>query len=485
MDTQIPLVSRWDLEQTFNIMIIMTNRKYLHLLIYIAILIAISSCQKNFLKEKPSSSIIQPQTLDELQLLLENMQAHGNTCDFPLLSSDEIEYLSFDIWNASLYNTQRNSYVWAKDIYQGETQIQDWQQQYRGIFYANNILVALERITATPQNEASWKLIKGWALFCRAYAYFDLIKNFSPAYDSSNSQEVAGVPIKLNPSVDEILPRSTQQQTYDRIFQDLTEAAELLDDKLPANRNRPSKISCHALAARIYLSMRMYPEAETHADKALGLYNELIDFNIVNLTSASPFSTINNELIYQTVTNGQYNALITTASNSQVKIPESIIHSYELNDLRIPIYFTKRADNTYLRKRGYQKSGNWPFTGLATDELYLIKSECAARRRDLSVSLKYLNDLLLKRYKTGTFLPISISTHDDLLKKVLLERQKELIWRGLRWDDIKRFNKEGANIILTRNLNGLIYTLSANDVRYVFPIPINEINISRIPQNPR
>jgi tetratricopeptide (TPR) repeat protein len=460
---------------------------FIHITICAALVLAATGCDKEFLESKPSSKIIQPQTLEELQLLMENMSAQGYTCDLPLISSDELEYISVEIWQAAATNADRNAYIWAKDLLEGELSNADWINQYKSIFYANNVLAGIEKINKNLQNEKKWNLIKGWALFCRAYAYFDLVKNYAPAYDALKASSTPGVPIRLNPSIDEVLPRATQQATYERIFTDLTEATGLLDEALPVNRNQPSKISSYALAARIYLSMGDYTKAEIHADKALLLYNNLIDYNIVSLTSASPFTAINTELLYSSESAGTYASLVTVnpALNTQINIPENIIQLYHTNDLRLPIYFAKRSNGRYVKKRGYLKTGLYPFTGLAVDELYLIKSECAARNNEITTSLKFLNDLLIKRFKTGTYSPITISDPALLLNKVLEERQKELIWRGQRWDDLKRLNKGGANITLIRSFNGQVYMLPPNDPRYVFPIPDNEINISGIQQNLR
>ncbi|HEY0177744.1 MAG TPA: RagB/SusD family nutrient uptake outer membrane protein, partial [Pedobacter sp.] len=71
------------------------------------------------------------------------------------------------------------------------------------------------------------------------------------------------------------------------------------------------------------------------------------------------------------------------------------------------------------------------------------------------------------------------------LRIVLQERRKELIMRGIRWMDIKRLNKEGANITLTRKLNGNVYTLPANDLRFALPIPDDVIAFSGMKQNLR
>ena len=57
--------------------------------------------------------------------------------------------------------------------------------------------------------------------------------------------------------------------------------------------------------------------------------------------------------------------------------------------------------------------------------------------------------------------------------------------RGLSWMDIKGLNKEGANISLTRTINNKVYTLPANDPRFVLPIPDDVIEMSGMAQNSR
>jgi starch-binding outer membrane protein, SusD/RagB family len=92
--------------------------------------------------------------------------------------------------------------------------------------------------------------------------------------------------------------------------------------------------------------------------------------------------------------------------------------------------------------------------------------------------------LLDTRYVHGATLP-TVSSPLGVLPLIEAERKKELVWRGLRWGDLKRYNKEGQNITLTRLLNGQTITLAPNDLRYVLPIPQYEINLSGIAQNPR
>ncbi len=126
------------------------------------------------------------------------------------------------------------------------------------------------------------------------------------------------------------------------------------------------------------------------------------------------------------------------------------------------------------------------FSGLATDEMFLIKAECLARKGRITESMDLLNGLLIRRWnKTKVYVPYIATGSADALRIVLLERRKELMMRGLRWMDVKRLNKEGANITFTRTLNGKLYQLSPNDLRFALPIPEDVISLSGMEQNKR
>lgn len=74
---------------------------------------------------------------------------------------------------------------------------------------------------------------------------------------------------------------------------------------------------------------------------------------------------------------------------------------------------------------------------MATDELYLMAAECNVKLNKIQEGMGYLNNLLAKRWKTGTYIPITAGSQTDALNIISKERRKELLIRGIRWSDLK------------------------------------------------
>jgi hypothetical protein len=459
-------------------------------IIYIIIgagMLFISGCKKSFLEAKPSSSLVVPNSLNDLQGLLENADVlNKSTPALSQMASDDYVFVDYENWLAAQTATERNSYIWAKDIYAGANNVNDWAFGYRGIFYCNNVLEILPNIDVTPSSVSQYHTVRGWALFMRAYLLYDLVRNFSAAYDPGTAASDLGLPIPLQARVDQILPRSSVKQTYEQILNDLSLAVPSLSINLPVNNNRPCRAAAYALLSRVYLSMRDYRLAELYADSALSITSKLIDYNGISNTATNPFPINNDETIFST--GSILNSYLTTfpsALNTQVTVNPELVAMYDKSDLRLTVYFrTNTATGKLYVRRGYFLQGTC-FTGLATDELYLTKAECLTRRAQVTEALSWLNGLLRKRFSPANFKEISGLNQEAALQRILEERRKELVWRTLRWSDLKRLNKGGANITLSRSLNGVTYTLPPNDPKYVFPIPDDEIALSGISQNPR
>lgn len=451
------------------------------------LLLLTGACSDEFLDAKPSSDIVTPSTLEDLEGLLENTNVLNTVSPaLPLLAADEYEFIDYESWQATATAVERNAYIWKPDLYEGQEHIRDWNWPYQAIFYCNSILEALEEIQITDMNRKRYNTIKGKALFFRAFTFFELARNFAQPYDAADAEATMGIPLRLHASIDQVLKRSSLEDTYQQILTDAKSSAWLLKaTEKNANTNHPSTCAAYAFLARVYLNMRDYARAENYADSALSINSKLIDYNTLDSTVVTIFAKNHDECIFNNTAVQTYTITYKATFNTAVKVSSSLLEEYQMNDLRKSLYFQKNAtDNLFLR-RGYEGYGGYTFSGLATDELYLIKAECLARKGEVSEAMEKLNYLLSFRYKTGAFAQETAASANEALDVIWMERRKELIWRTLRWDDIKRLNMEGAGITVQRELNGKTYTLPPHDNKYIFPIPDDEIRLSGIAQNPR
>jgi hypothetical protein len=437
-------------------------------LLYLVSLISMWGCKKAFLDKLPSTALVVPSTLSDYQQLLDNTAVMVWTPVLGDISSDNF-YLPYTFWQ-TIDPRERNAYVWASDLYEGQGLVDDWDAPYQQVFYANIVLEGLSTIPVTTLNQMTWQQEQGSALFIRAYAFFNVAQLFAPPYNSSTATADPGIPLRLRSDVTAPSIRASVAATYQQIAGDLQLARTLLPPTVPSqNLNRPSQPAALALLARVYLSIRDYDLAGRYADSALQLYDSLMDYNTLNAQSRFPFSRLNPETIYQS------NILSYTQCLASIAYPSTIIDStlyssYSTQDLRRSLFY-KLNSSGLPNLNGSYAQVVWPFTGLATDELYLIRAECAARAGNTTAALAGLNTLLRRRYVTGSFIPITITDPTQALDTILAERRKELAFRGLRWSDLRRLNQEGRNIILTRLLNGISYQILPNSPLYILPIP--------------
>lgn len=425
-------------------------------------------CTKDFLDERPSKALLVPQTLADMQALLDNINVMNSTPAIPALAADDYSLLEGGALKIDA--VQNGAYFWAEDTYQGNS-VGDWTTPYQQIFYSNVVLDGLEQLQPTNQELSSYNSIKGSAYFYKAMALNNLLQLFAKPYDL-NANNNPGLPVPLNSNVNERPERKTLSYTYEQLILNLQNAANLLPLKA-STKNRPSLHAVYALLARVYLQMQDYAQAEAFAEKALNISRTLIDYNTATATT-TPFG--------QVLPNGMeevifYNKKLSYAffTSGIIKIDPSLVNLYQANDLRKRYYF-RDGSNGSVSFTGYE--------GLTTDELYLISAECKARRKDTHGALGELNVLLLKRWKTGTYVNLSASTADEALSLVLNERRKELAGRGLRWGDLRRLNQDSRfAITLNRTYGGKTYTLPPNDKKYTLPIPDKEIQYGTIEQN--
>ncbi|MBB2146803.1 RagB/SusD family nutrient uptake outer membrane protein [Pedobacter sp. LMG 31464] len=447
------------------------KRKFLMYLFLLGVLFSQVSCKK-LLEEKPIKAQVVPTTTADFQAMLDgHIIMNDRYPNLQVVGGDDY-YVTDADFDAS-YELDRDNYIWnSSSLTAGYSA---WGVAYKAVQTSNLILERLPNVNSVEVNN-----IKGQALFFRSFAFYNVAQIFCKPYSSTSSTDL-GIPIVTESAIDTKIFRSTVKETYDRIVSDLKKSIPLLQTAVPAS-TRPNKTAAYGMLARTYLAMGDYTNAGLYADTCLMLADKLIDFNTLDPNSDAPISRFNTETLFYCI------ALQSgIASQYAARIDPDLYKSYDQNDLRKSIYFLSNGDGSFQFKGSYDgtTSASALFLGIATDEMKLISAECSAKNGNTNLAMATLNSLLVKRWRIGTFVPMIATSPVEALSKVRTERRKELIFRGHRWSDIRRFNLEGASISITRNIKGIKTILAPNDLRSVFLLPYDVVSINGMPQNPR
>lgn len=452
--------------------------------VLILIICLLSSCKKDWLDAKPNKSLVVPETVQDFQALLDNTSIMNYNQPGLNVVGDDNFYLTSTSFQA-ITKQERSAYIWdgTENFYDGKSS-SDWEAAYKRILYVNIVLDGLERLEVDNTSDNNYNSAKGSALFYRSLDFYNLAQQFCKPYSSDANSDL-GIPLRTTSNVNLKVDRSTVQKVYDQIIQDLIRAVPLLPVKQPY-LTRPSKPAAFGLLSRVYLSMEKYNEAQIYADSCLQLSNKLLDFSKLSTTATYPIAKYNDEVIYH-CTISSYGAF----KNSRLIIDPTLYQSFvsDNNDLRTGIFFTTVSGNKTFKGSFFGSSTF--FGGVATDEIYLNRAECLARNGKINEAMADLNTLLRSRWKkntngSSTYIDKVAVNANEALLLILTERRKELCFRGIRWTDLRRLNKDDRfKTTVTRTLNGVIYTLLPNSLRYTYPIDDKEVLLGGLTQNPR
>lgn len=452
--------------------------------IFIVFVFTCLGCKKGFLTENPSSEFITADNLEKISGLLKDTLLMGETPVLGEISSDDY-FLNAGRFK-ELFGYEKNACIWDADIFKGEENIPDFNLLYKQIHYCNVVIEKLAAIKRDiyPYQQPQWKETRGAALFMRAFAIFNLTQIFTTPYDKDKASDELGIPLPLSSDISKVPDRSTMQVCYDEAINDLKEAAELLPETIsPTSRSMPNKPAAYALLARIFLSQRNYTDALIYAGKCLDIHKDLIDFNKLDYNQRFPVGALNVETLYKTWMISASN-VIQGRVMSETVIDSGLFKLYDRDDLRKEAFFMTNAKKQPIFKSNYSGK-SLAFSGLATDEMFLVQAECNARQGLIGKAMEDINLLLENRYKTGTLIRRQAFSIEEALDIILKERRKELVFRGLRWLDLRRLNQEDANIILTRMGEGNIYQLLPGSKKYALPFPPDALRGTAIIQNER
>ena len=450
------------------------------------------ACTENFLDVRPSVRQRVPHSLTDYGALLDNTSIMNvSSHALGMIGGDEL-YLTEQSYNTFPIgvnnNYQKRAYTWERQIFEGNESFKlDWNEGYKRILWTNLVLDGISDLAVSSGEQPVAEHTKGMALFHRAWNYYNLAQLFCPVYDKNSASESLGLPIRLDPDLPLKIGRSNLADTYRQIIKDLEAAKELL----PVGAitiYRPNKAAALALLSRIYMQMGDYQQAYAYADECLALSNELLDYNTVDVDkplSFTPLAADNSEVLFFATLSGQMTAYMRILT-SPMLVDIDLYNSYEVGDIRRDAFFLRNNDGNFSFKGSYDATLYSYFTGIATDEVYLIKAECAVRLGDIPTALTAVNNLRKHRFLPEMFVAWDIQDTDELLARILEERRRELVFRGTRWEDLRRLNKESKFVkTLTRLVGDHTFSLEPGSGRYTWPSPLEAIQVGGYEQNER
>ncbi|WP_196939835.1 RagB/SusD family nutrient uptake outer membrane protein [Sphingobacterium pedocola] len=425
------------------------------------LILSITSCEE-YLDTKPDKKLATPATAKDLQAILDNIpRINEAETGLSEIASDNF-FLPDANWSALIEVENRDAYLWKRspvaELY--------WSYMYRKIYDVNLVLEHIDKVTY--QSEGQKNSIYANALLVRGMAFQKLAEVFCVPYRRGvAAEDRLGVVLKRSADINEDLKRSTLEETHNQIKEDLTEAIKYLPDNPYDYPTRAAKGAGYAAMARYLLSIGDYTSAGYYADSSLALKSTLSDYNTV-AQIPYPFEFYNVEIIYYSRSYAYRNL-----SEANARVDPLLYQSYEDDDLRKQLFFKVQADGYYSFIGDYSKANFEKFTGLTTAEMLLIRAECNARAGKLQEAEDDVITLLRKRYVSNfDFTGLDLQRDPDvLLRRIMLERRKELVGRGVRWSDIRRMSFE-EDIRLERLLYDTSYVLDQGAIQdFAFLIP--------------
>lgn len=432
----------------------------------LGLLITTASCTK-FLELKPDKRLFVPSKTDDLWALLNNVSVMNYSSPIGIgeMASDNF-LLTENIWKAVPDLQFRSKFIWER--FPVEPTL--WRSHYQRISYAN---IVLEHMGGISMSEADRAKIAGTAMFARAIAHYEILLIFAMGYRDGGN--ILGIPMRMTSDINVPAERMSQSACYRIIINDLEEAVSLLPELKSEFPTLPNKTAALALLARLYLNIGEYENALNMAKEALKINNELMNFNEMIFTRSYPFEPFNKEVLYFALMTGS--ALM----EGRARVDTNLYLSYAINDLRKQAYFTKATDGYYMFTGDFsQLTSAAKFCGLTIAELILTEAECLIRSGHVKEAVNSMNKLIQNRYAKPFPLLSEDLSKEEVLKSILEERRKELVFRGLRWSDLRRLENEG----IVRHFEGRDYAISHQELKdFAFLIPDEVIDRSDIKQN--
>ena len=362
-----------------------------------------------------------------------------------------------------------------------------WRYYYRLIRSANTVIDGFGGNDVVPELEAS-RYSLGQAKAMRAHSYFYLTQFFQKEYNPS--EEI--LPIYTS-AIAENLPKSTAEEVYDLMEQDLNDAISLLD-----GFNRADKSQVNQDIAKATLAYVLGAKGGRDADVAR-LTQEVIDNGAFTMLASSEvtngFNDYNNpswmwginltEVIGLGLVSwwGQVDAFSYSygwAGDYKV-IDESLFSQISDDDVRKEQFLDNSESGRNLQPLfkfyatdqigGISTVVTADYVYMRIEEMYLLNAEANAKIGNTGQARESLKALMERRVDDPGY--IDSLDGEALLDEIYLQTRIELWGEGKSYLAMKRFKATTV-----RGDNHLTFQGEAipyNDERMQFEIPIDEV----------
>lgn len=341
-----------------------------------------------------------------------------------------------------------------------------WREMYAATAEANRVLNVIDDV---PMDENKKPIYKGALHFVRAVTHFELVRLFAQPYNFTPDNRHLGIPIRNFwdiTNLTEPLNRSSVNDVYTFVIDELNTAIDLLPDVNPIQQSYPNALSAKAYLARVYFQMNAF-------DMAYDLANDVINSGQYQLNDdfLDRFNDdINNsEFIFYQSSMGAYNAgagfkghYFNNDNVPTITLSENFYEeaSSENGDLRRSDgWFGTRGDFYVLNKVGGNNE-NIHQPVLHLTELMLIRAESAM---ELGMVAAGKADLDAIRNRAGLGSALDELSVTQLIEEVQKQRRLEMVGEGNRLHDLKRIAVNGNNSLEIRgsiwNCPGMVVQL--------------------------
>jgi len=452
-----------------------------HTILIAAIMILSFTGCKKFLDEKPISNLIEEtyyRNTDEVETGMiacyDGLQKVYDI-EFKLteIRADNTSGVSLEgDWGAIKFFRDAPSNFFLLDF---------WQRSYNTIARCNLVLKYLDNVTDPVKK----KYFEGEAKFIRSLMYFNLVRLYGdvPLLTAS---------IKYNDF--EKFKRISKAQIYTQLKTDLLTSVDACPPSWPtAQLARATRGASQALLAKVYLTLKDYPNAKLQLDPLVGTNFKGSTYQL-NPSYAAIFSTaseMSKEIIfavrYKASANGEGNSFSYEYSNNgdarNVKASAPYQALFEAADVRKASTFNSANGlcTKFLDATAPQRDAGNDFPVIRFADVLLMSAEVA---NELSATpgndvLTPLNEVR-GRAVASIYNATNLNTKEAARAAILKERKLEFGFENQRWYDLVRLEESNtisilnAYLVATGNSN-----ITVPAFRLIYPIPQTEIDLSK------